>query len=420
MLGRADCNNFFVSCERVFNPSLNGKPVVVLSNNDGCVIARSNESKALGIPMGCPAFQIQDYCDPRQVVQLSARHVMYCDMSHRVMHILGEELEQLQVYSVDEAFFTLPYDDVERNHAHMARVVRRIYSSTGLPVSVGFAPSRTLAKIASHVAKKDRRITDGVYWLVRPEAIAIILRRTPVGDVWGIGRRLEGSLQARGITTALQLAQLSPAQVRRDYNVVVERTVRELRGENVMAINPVDVAHSSIMQSRTFGQIITSRREVQDAVVHFAQRCAKRLRDQNSVAGAVLTWVRGDRFREDLPFYSNSCQMRLGTPSSNAMAIVHHALLALNNVWRDGMAYRKAGVLVSDITPAHGVQLNLFEGGDPVGERNLMTAIDDVNRQYGRDMVQLAPELGVGQWRPKTSHSAPNTSTTHIYTGFKP
>jgi DNA polymerase V len=418
MLGLADCNNFFVSCERVFNPSLNGKPVVVLSNNDGCVIARSNESKALGIPMGCPAFQIQDYCDPRQVVQLSARHVMYCDMSHRVMHILGEELEQLQVYSVDEAFFTLPYDDVERNHAHMARVVRRIYSSTGLPVSVGFAPSRTLAKIASHVAKKDRRITDGVYWLVRPEAIDIILRRTAIEDVWGIGRRLAASLQAKGIRTAADFVKMPPSLVRSQYSVTLERTQRELMGHDCQIANPVTIAHKTIMTSRTFGKVLTNRDEIADAIVSFAERTARQLRDEGSVAGSIMTYVRGDHFREDLPFYSNSCQLVLDTPTSDTMTIVRQALNAFNNIWRDGFGYRKAGVMALDIVHGGAIQLNVFDPEDHGKLRRLMTSIDGINNLYGKRSVKLAPGLQRGEWAPNQNHFQTTSQTLHFYTGM--
>ena len=174
MYGLVDCNNFFVSCERVFDPRLNGKKVVVLSNNDGCVIARSNEAKAAGIPMGCPAFKIKEHTDPRQVIQLSARHILYRDLSKRVMELMGQEVDNLQQYSVDEAFFKLPHEDVETSHRVMAEMVKKIKQYVGIPVSIGFAPSRTLAKVANHIAKKDHRITDGVYWLVRPEAIDII------------------------------------------------------------------------------------------------------------------------------------------------------------------------------------------------------------------------------------------------------
>lgn len=418
LYGLVDCNNFFVSCERVFNPSLNGRPVVVFSNNDGCVIARSNEAKALGIPMGCPAFQIKDHCDPRDVVQLSARHIIYQDLSNRVMHILGTEVEHVEQYSVDEAFFVLPYDDVEQNHAMMALLVKKINQYLGIPVSIGFAPTRTLAKIASHIAKKHPRITDGVYWLVRPEAIDVILKRTIIDDVWGIGRRLASSLADRGIVTAAQFANMPPSLVRNLYSVMVERTQRELRGEDCISINPVTVAHQSIINSRTFAHIITKRQEVQDAIVVFAEMCAKRLRKQNAVTSTVTVYIRGDHHRKDLPFYSNSCQMKLPTPSASTMTIVHHALLAFANIYRDGFAYRKAGVLLSDITPNHSIQLNLFDKYDQSRQQQLMQAIDDINNHYGSNVVTLAPDDSRGEWRPEKSHFQQPSKTLHFYTAM--
>ena len=404
MYGLIDCNNFFVSCERVFDPRLDGKKVVVLSNNDGCVIARSNEAKAAGIPMGCPAFKIKEYTNSHDVIQLSARHILYRDLSNRVMELLGDEVGNLLVYSVDEAFFRLPYEDVETSHRVMAEVVRKVKQYVGIPVSVGFAPSRTLAKIANHIAKKDKRITDGVYWLVRPEAIDIILRRTPIEDVWGIGRRLAYSLQSRGIKTAADFVRMPPSLVRSLYSVTLERTQRELMGHDCQIVNPVNIAHKTIMTSRTFGKIITSYDEIADAIVSFAEKTARQLRNEDSVAGSIMTYVRGDRFREDLPFYSNSCQLRLDTPSNDTMTIVQRALNALNNIWREGYAYRKAGVMALDIEHGGAIQLNLFDQVDHGKLRRLMTSIDGINDHYGTRSVKLAPGISRGEWAPSQSH----------------
>ena len=418
MYGLIDCNNFFVSCERVFDPRLNGKKVVVLSNNDGCVIARSNEAKATGIPMGCPAFKIKDYTNPNEIIQLSARHILYRDLSNRVMTVLGNEVGNLQVYSVDEAFFRLPYEDVETSHRVMAEVVRKVKQYVGIPVSVGFAPSRTLAKIANHIAKKDRRITDGIYWLVRPEAIDIILRRTPIEDVWGIGRRLAYSLQNRGIKTAADFVKMPPSLVRALYSVTLERTQRELMGHDCQIANPVTIAHKTIMTSRTFGKIITSYDEIADAIVSFAEKTARQLRAEGSVAGSIMTYVRGDRFRKDLPFYTNSCQLRLDTPSSDTMTIVRQALNAFNNIWREGYTYRKAGVMALDIEHGGAIQLNVFDPEDHGKLRRLMTSIDDINNQYGTRSVKLVPGLHRGEWSPNQTHLNTTSKTLHFYTGM--
>ncbi len=418
MYGLVDCNNFFVSCERLFDPRLNGKKVVVLSNNDGCVIARSNEAKAAGIPMGCPAFKIKEHTDPSQIIQLSARHILYRDLSNRVMSLVGEEVDNLQIYSVDEAFFRLPHEDVETSHRVMAGLVKKIRQYVGIPVSIGFAPSRTLAKVANHIAKRDPRITDGVYWLVRPEAIDIILRRTPIGDVWGIGRRLAVSLQSRGIKTAADFVKMPPSLVRSLYSVTLERTQRELMGHDCQIANPVTIAHKTIMTSRTFGKVLTSRDEIADAVVSFAERTARQLRDEGSVAGSVMTYVRGDHFREDLPFYSNSCQLRLVTPSSDTMTIVRQALNALNFIWKDGFGYRKAGVMALDIQRGTAIQLNLFDPDDHGKLRRLMTSIDGINNMYGRRSIKLAPGLQRGEWAPNQNHFNTTSKTLHFYTGM--
>ena len=418
MYGLVDCNNFFVSCERVFDPRLNGKKVVVLSNNDGCVIARSNEAKAAGIPMGCPAFKIKEYTDPRQVIQLSGRHILYRDMSDRVMSIMTQEVENLQQYSVDEAFFVLPHEDVETSHRIMAELVRKIRQYVGIPVSIGFAPSRTLAKVANHIAKRDRRITDGVYWLVRPEAIDIILRRTAIEDVWGIGRRLATSLKAQGIRTAADFVKMPPSLVRSQYSVTLERTQRELMGHDCQIVNPVTIAHKTIMTSRTFGKVLTDRDEIADAIVSFAERTARQLRDEGSVAGSVMTYVRGDHFREDLPFYSNSCQLQLDTPSNDTMTIARMALKAFNNIWRDGFGYRKAGVMALDIEHGGAIQLNLFDPEDHGKLRRLMTSIDGINNQYGKRSVKLAPGVQRGQWAPNQNHHQAASQTLHFYTGM--
>ena len=418
MYGLIDCNNFFVSCERVFDPRLNGKKIVVLSNNDGCVIARSNEAKAAGIPMGCPAFKIKEHTDPRPVIQLSARHILYRDLSDRVMHLLDHEVDNLQQYSVDEAFFKLPHEDVETSHRVMAELVKKIRQYVGIPVSVGFAPSRTLAKVANHIAKRDPRITDGVYWLVRPEAIDIILRRTPIEDIWGIGRRLAASLQAQGIRTAADFVKIPPSLLRSQYSVTLERTQRELLGHDCQIANPVSIAHKTIMTSRTFGRVLTDRDEIADAIVSFAERTARQLRDEGSVAGSVMTYVRGDRFRQDLPFYSNSCQLTLDTPSSDTMTIVRSALKALSHIWRDGYGYRKAGVMALDIQHGGGIQLNLFDADDHGKLRRLMTSIDGINNMYGARSVRLTPGLQRGQWAPNQNHFNTASQTLHFYTGM--
>ena len=420
MYALADCNNFFVSCERIFNPSLNGKPVVVLSNNDGCAIARSNEAKALGIPMGCPAFQLKNYAPQGSVIMLSARHVMYQDISNRIMKLLGEVAINLEIYSVDEAFFKLPYDDNEKNFELLAGVVKKIYKFVGVPVSIGYAPTRTLAKIASHIAKKDPLNHHRVKCLASHDEIAEVLKNTDISDVWGIGRRLNLKLKSSGIYSAWQLAGLSRSYLQKTGNINLVRTARELLGEDSVSINPVTIAHKSIMNSRTFSHVINSRREMCDAIVTFAQSCATRLRQEESAASVVTVYVRGDHFREDLPFYSNSCTLHMQAHTSSAMDISRYALLAFYSIFREGFYYRKAGVMVSEIKSAKDVQLNLFSGTEDVKQSKLMNAIDNINKRYGKRQVALAPTIKRGEWSPKQEHLGNNGRTLRFYSGMNP
>lgn len=420
MYALADCNNFFVSCERVFNPLLNGKPVVVLSNNDGCAIARSNEAKALGIPMGYPAFQIKNYTNPDSVIMLSARHGLYQDLSRRIMRILGEETIGLEVYSVDEAFFRLPYDDDKRNHELLSSLVKRIQSHVGVPVSIGFASTRTLAKIANHVAKKDPNNHDRVMGLTHQEDIDNILARTEINDIWGIGRRLNAKLRSCGIYNAGQFIKLPKSYLQHIGSINLVRTQQELLGIDSVSINPVTIAHKSIMNSRTFGHVINKKREIADAIISFAQSCAAQLRREGAVASSVTVYVRGNRFRQDLPFYSNSCTMRMASPTASAMDIATTALLAFNNIYRKKYMYRKAGVMLTDITPSSQIQLDLFNGTHDAKHNMLMNAIDGINNRYGKKQVVLAPTITRGEWAPQQNHIKAISKNLHFYTAMNP
>lgn len=420
MYALADCNNFFVSCERVFNPTLNGKPVVVLSNNDGCAISRSNEAKALGIPMGCPAFQIKNYTDASNIVILSARHILYNDISNRIMRILGEMAIDLEVYSVDEAFFKLPYDDDERNHAMLATLVKRIQQYVGVPVSIGFAATRTLAKIASHVAKKDPSNLDRVMGLTRQEDIDRILSKTKIDDIWGIGRRLNAKLLSCGIHHASDFVRLPKSYLQKIGNINLVHTQQELLGNDCVSINPVTIAHKSIMNSRTFGHVLNKKRDISDAVISFAQSCAAQLRREQAAALIVTVFLRGDRFRQDLPFYSNSCSVRMESHTASTIEIAHHAVAALNAIFKDGFYYRKAGVMVTDIIPATQLQLNIFNAEQEVKHSKLMTAIDDINKRYGSKQIMLAPTLTKGEWAPQQNHFNHQSKTLRFYSGMNP
>ncbi len=419
MYALADCNNFFVSCERVFDPTLNGKPVVVLSNNDGCVISRSNEAKALGIPMGCPAFQIKNHTT-ENVVMLSARHILYQDLSNRIMRILGEVAINLEVYSVDEAFFKLPFDDDVKNHKLLVTVVKKVQKYVGVPVSIGFAATRTLAKIASHVAKKDPSNVNRVMGLTRQDEIDSILARTKVDDIWGIGRKLNAKLLSCGIHDASQFVRLPKSYLQKIGNINLVRTQQELMGHDCVSINPITIAHKSIMNSRTFGHVLKKKRDISDAVLSFAQSCAAQLRRERSAALTVTVYVRGDHFRKDLPFYSNSCSVRMQTHTASTIEIAQYALIAFNSIFRDEYFYRKAGVMVTDIIPVNEMQLNIFNAEQEVKHSRLMTAVDDINRRYGSKQIMLAPTLTKGEWAPQQNHFSHQSKTLRFYSGMNP
>ena len=419
MYALADCNNFFVSCERVFDPTLNGKPVVVLSNNDGCAISRSNEAKALGIPMGCPAFQIKNHTT-ENVVMLSARHILYQDLSNRIMRILGEVAINLEVYSVDEAFFKLPFDDDVKNHKLLVSVVKKVQKYVGVPVSIGFAATRTLAKIASHVAKKDPSNVNRVMGLTRQDEIDSILARTKVDDIWGIGRKLNAKLLSCGIHDASQFVRLPKSYLQKIGNINLVRTQQELMGHDCVSINPVTIAHKSIMNSRTFGHVLKKKRDISDAVLSFAQSCAAQLRRERSAALTVTVYVRSDHFRKDLPFYSNSCSVRMQTHTASTIEIAQHALIAFNSIFRDKYFYRKAGVMVTDIIPVNEMQLNIFNAEQEVKHSRLMTAVDDINRRYGSKQIMLAPTLTKGEWAPQQNHFSHQSKTLRFYSGMNP
>lgn len=409
-----DCNNFFVSCERLFNPGLNGKPVVVLSNNDGCVISRSNEAKALGIPMGCPAFKIRDFANADDVVAISGNHVLYNDISHRIMSILGKEAEALQVYSVDEAFFKIREADVDVVRRDCERLAAGILSGVGIPVSVGVSTTKTLAKIASHIAKK--RTKKSVHILLDDREIESELRVTPVSDVWGIGRHLCEKLRKMHVNFAYEFTQLPSSLIRSMFNISVENTRRELLGQSVAEISAIDSDKQSVTTSRSFGKLVSDRGQLSDAIVAFASNCCKLLRQQNSVAGMVCVSIRGDVNVPSLPFYSNCCEIRLPYHTCSTMEIVSSALVAFDSIFKEGFMYKKAGVTLYGIKSAAKCSPGLFDVEHEMRQRKLMSAIDSINSSG--ELVALAAGTAQGTWRPRKEHKAKRSEVLRFYSGM--
>lgn len=354
MFGLMDCNNFYASCERVFNPSLNGKPVVVLSNNDGCVIARSNEAKALGIPMGAPAYQMRELVEKHGVAVFSSNYTLYGDMSARVMSILSSLAPEIEVYSIDEAFVNL---DGITDYQSLGRIiVNKVYKDTGIPVSLGIAPTRTLAKIANKFAKKYPAY-QRVCCIDTEEKREKALHLFAIGDVWGIGRRQAARLEKEGIKTAYDFTQLPNSWVRKYMTVVGERTWKELRG--IPCITENITPRKQICTSRSFGQMIENIEQMDEAVSTFASKCAKKLREQKGYAVSLLVFIQTNRFRDDLPQYWKSVSVNLPVPTDDTQEIVHYALTGLRSIFLKGYHYKKAGVIITEIT--YNVQRNLFD-----------------------------------------------------------
>lgn len=405
-----DCNNFYVSCERVFNPDLQDRPVVVLSNNDGCAVARSNEVKALGVSMGAPWFSLRDLARQHGIVALSSNYALYGDMSNRVMTILRDFSPDIEVYSIDESFISLNgLDGLWESPTAMGQLIRkRVLQWTGLPVCVGIASSKTLAKLANHVGKK-MPLFDGVcdFSTMSAARLAWLLSRMDVGQVWGVGRRISNRLHGMGIETVQALKEASPKAMREQFGVVMERTCNELRGMSCLALEEVIPAKKQIIASRSFGEMVVTIDGLSEAVSTYVARAAEKLRNQQSMCGAIHVFIATNRFREQDAQYCNGITIPLPDPSCDNRVLAGAALLGLQKIFRDGYLYKKAGVILLDLSPVSIVQRSLFDDGQAT-ERSAraMAAVDALNHVYGRDTVHVAA-AGI---RPRWTTRAENKS----------
>lgn len=387
MYGLLDCNNFYASCERVFNPSLNNRPVIVLSNNDGCVIARSNESKALGIKMGVPYYQITDLVKQHNVAVFSTNFALYGDMSERVMSILAGFVPEMEIYSIDEAFLHL--DGIREVEAFGRHITQTTFRWTGIPVSLGIAPTRTLAKLANHFAKKYKGYNQ-VCCIDTDERRIKALQLTPVGQVWGIGRRLAPKLEASGIKTAYDLTMQSRTWVRKKMSVTGERTWMELNGIPCLESEDTQAEKQQICTSRSFGEPIVSYANLLEAVATLASVSIKKLRKQNSLAKGVYLFVQTNRFREDS--YMPSKMIRLPFYSSSETEIIGYCRQALEKIYIDRIQYKRAGVILMDIIPEEYAQRDLFDPVDREKQKRLTEAIDSIIRKNGSESIQVATQ----------------------------
>lgn len=409
MYGLCDCNNFFASCERVFRPELNGRPVVVLSNNDGCVIARSNEAKALGIRMGHPFFQIGELVKKHDVAVFSSNFILYGDMSRRVIWTLRRMVPAAEVYSIDEAFLDLRGIPLERLDELGHRISRTVRRNTGIPVSIGIAPTKTLAKIASKLCKQYPRL-HGACLMYRPEDIEKVLRRFPIEEVWGVGRKHRRMLQAAGIRTAWDFTQRDAGWVRTRMSVTGLRTWRELQGEACIDFESAPQARQQISVSRSFARELTRYDDVHASVAAFASMCAEKLRRQKSLCAEMTVYILTNRHREDLPQYFESETIRPPVPTDDTLELVPLAAKALQHIFRNGYGYKKAGVIFSELIPRTGMQTDLFDPVDREKHARLMDAVDAANRLYGRNKVVVASQ-GFEPLKMNRNHLSRNYTT---------
>jgi DNA polymerase V len=405
-----DCNNFYASCERLFQPRLRGRPVVVLSNNDGCVIARSNEAKALGVGMGAPMFKIRKLVEEHDIAVCSSNYALYGDISERVMSVLGSSAPAHEVYSIDECFLDLDRLGVPDLTDWCRDLREQTLQWTGIPVSVGVGPTKTLSKLANRLAKKSAK-AGGVLDLVHhPQWIDAALRKTPVGDVWGVGRRWTAMLEERGIHTAHDFANAPDGWVRQRMGVVGLRTVHELRGLVCHALEDQPPPKQTTCCSRTFGTVIYAKAQVHDAIMSFAERAAEKVRHSGQVAGAVQLFIRTDPFAQDGPQKSVSGSATFHRPTSDTREIGAAVIRIFERIWLDGYGWRKAGVLLLDLAAPGAAPASLFDVIEAPGD-GLMRAIDQINSRYGRGTARLGLAQKDGEWHMRRENLSPSFTT---------
>ena len=411
----ADCNNFYVSCERVFDPSLEGKPVVVLSNNDGCVVARSNEAKALGIPMGAPAFKFRDLFTRNSVRIFSSNYALYSSMSDKVMSILKSSAPRIEIYSIDEAFLDLT--SLSRNRYDITEFTRDIRGKvkqwTGIPLSIGTGPTKTLAKIANHVAKKKENL-GGILDLdtLTKSQQDRILDNVNVGDVWGIGRKYASFLGKYGIRTALDLKDAPRDWIRKNLTVEGLRTAAELEGLYCIPFSEKKPVRKQLMVSRSFGEKVTSFEELRETLAEFSTRAAEKLREEELSAGNITIYIRTSLYGER-PKYHNSCSVDLEEGTFYTPHIIETATALLKKIYRPGYEYKKSGIILSSIEKADRRQIGLFEDREQVTRReNLMRSVDSINALMGKDFIRPAVTVNDRKWKMKNSLGSAKYTTS--------
>ena len=410
MIALVDCNNFYVSCERLFNPMLEGKPVIVLSNNDGCAVARSEEAKAIGIKMGAPLFMIEALVREHKVAVFSSNYTLYGDLSSRVMATLANFAPQLEVYSIDEAF--LDMNDMKMlDLLKIGTTIRqKVKQDIGIPVCVGIAPTKTLAKMANRYAKKKLRDT-GVFYAYNETMIDELLRYTEVADIWGVGRQYALLLKSNGFKTAYDLKHAPDEWIRKNMTVQGERLLNELRAIPSKEWEFEPKRKKNICISRSFGKLLTNQRSIREAVSNHTASCALKLRNEKSCASAILVFIHTNPHKASEPQYSRSVTVQLETATNDSSILIKHAIMGLDIIFKAGYRYMKCGVIVLDLVPDNTVQLSLFVGAVDSKKKKMLQTLDQVNKNFGKDTLRFAVQGYQKEYRLKSAHLSKHYTT---------
>ena len=408
MFALVDCNNFYASCERLFRPELENQPIVVLSNNDGCVIARSNEAKALGIPMGAPEFKYRQQMKAQGIHVFSSNFPLYGDLSARVMRVLEKLSPSLEIYSIDEAFADMRGFNHYDLYQHGANIRKTVHQWTGIPVSIGIASTKTLSKIANHVAKKTPK-AHGVFIFENQAQIDSVLKKIEIGNIWGVGRKWSASLRNNGILSAYDLAQADESWIRKKYSVVMQRTVQELNGKSCISIDDLP-EKKQLLVSRSFRERITSYDHIHSLLAGYISRACEKLRLQGSVTKSISVFIRTSPFSEGAS-YSNSMTIRLNQYTADTATLIKAGSYALEKIFKDGYDYQKAGIMLFDIAPDHRQQLCLFQAEKyDNNARKRMKLLDHINGKYGKQTLRFASE-SKKRWYMQQNHLSPAYTT---------
>ncbi|WP_452224828.1 Y-family DNA polymerase [Lacinutrix chionoecetis] len=411
MFALVDCNNFYASCERVFNPNLQGKPIAILSNNDGCVISRSDEAKTLRLPMGAPIFKWDSFCKANGICVLSSNYPLYGDMSSRVMSILKQFSPDIEVYSIDESFLQFKDFKADFNfNTYGNQIKTRILNWTGIPTCVGIAPTKALSKVANKVARKFPKETNGVYVIDSEEKRIKALKWIKIEAVWGIGRRLSERLKIKGCKTAYDFTQLPNDWVKNNFSVVESRLKRDLEGIATLQLDDDDTIKKAIATTRSFEYTYSDIDNIKERVSTFATSCAEKLRRQGSSCHVIIVSLSSDKHKKELEQHRESKIINLSCPTNSSLIISHNAVNAVMSIFKEGIKYKRAGVVVTGLVATDNFQLNLFDTENPK-HQPLMQSIDKLNGKYGGFKIKLANQDLKRTWKMRQERLSPRYTT---------